>query len=153
MGGALYAVGGYDGHSYLSTVERLDPREGRWSPVGSMNGQRGGHACTVVGSHTLYALGGYFKAAVHSCEVYDSRTNTWRSIAPLADSRAYGAAGSAGSMDGSEVFVIGGLRSDMQTHAPLVEKYSPVKDTWEQVELPAHVNPRRSFLAACTMGI
>ncbi len=26
---ALYAVGGYDGETYLNTVERLDPREGR----------------------------------------------------------------------------------------------------------------------------
>lgn len=134
-------------------MERLDPREGRWAPVGSMNGQRGGHACTVAGTTQLYALGGYFKSAVQNCEVYDSRANTWRSIAPLADSRAYGGAAAAGVTDGSDVYVVGGLRSDMQTHAPLLERYSPVTDTWHQVELPAHVNPRRSFLATCTMGI
>ena len=33
MGGALYAVGGYDGEHYLRSVERLDPRHGKWKLV------------------------------------------------------------------------------------------------------------------------
>lgn len=28
-GGAIYAVGGYNGDKYLATAERYDPREGR----------------------------------------------------------------------------------------------------------------------------
>jgi hypothetical protein len=30
LGGALYAVGGYDGDAYLACAERLDPRTDRW---------------------------------------------------------------------------------------------------------------------------
>ena len=37
----------------------------------------------------------------------------------------------------------------MQTHAVLVERYSPPSNSWEHVELPLNANPRRSFLAAC----
>ena len=29
LGGALYAVGGFDGEGYLHSAERLDPREGK----------------------------------------------------------------------------------------------------------------------------
>ena len=32
VGGAIYACGGYDTNRYLDSVERLDPREGHWSP-------------------------------------------------------------------------------------------------------------------------
>lgn len=39
---AIYAVGGYNGDSYLTTLERLDPREGRRALRGSeCRGQRG----------------------------------------------------------------------------------------------------------------
>ena len=33
LGGAVYITGGFDGSTYTSTAERLDPREKRWSPV------------------------------------------------------------------------------------------------------------------------
>lgn len=34
LGGSLYCAGGYDNQVYLSTMERLDPREGkRWTEV------------------------------------------------------------------------------------------------------------------------
>lgn len=29
----IYAVGGFDGYFYLSSVERFDPREGKWTEV------------------------------------------------------------------------------------------------------------------------
>jgi N-acetylneuraminic acid mutarotase len=71
--------------------------------------------------------------------------NAWRQIADMSDARAYGSSASLGST----VFAVGGLQSDMQTHAILIECYNPVVDVWEHVELPPNANPRRSFLAAC----
>ena len=44
LSGCIYATGGYDSEQYLSTVERYDPREGRWSPVRFL----AGHSCSVV---------------------------------------------------------------------------------------------------------
>lgn len=36
LNGPLYAVGGHDGWSYLSTVERWDPQARTWSFVAPM---------------------------------------------------------------------------------------------------------------------
>ena len=33
LGGCIFATGGYDSEQYVATVERFDPREGRWYPV------------------------------------------------------------------------------------------------------------------------
>lgn len=30
---SIYAVGGFDGKTYLSSAERYDPRDGRWHKV------------------------------------------------------------------------------------------------------------------------
>ena len=66
----------------------------------------------------------------------------------MRDPRAYGAAATAGG----RVYAIGGLQPDMQTHAALAESYDPAADSWQYVAVPANANPRRSFLAACSMG-
>ena len=63
----------------------------------------------------------------------------------MSDARAYGSC----AVLGGTLFAVGGLQSDMQTHAVLLECYNPAADAWEHVELPANANPRRSFLAAC----
>lgn len=42
MDGILYSVGGYDGDAILNTVERYDPRTGRWTAVAPMGTQRSG---------------------------------------------------------------------------------------------------------------
>ncbi|PRW59406.1 kelch 1 [Chlorella sorokiniana] len=146
MDGAIYAVGGYDGSTYLDCAERLDPRTDRWEMLpGSMASKRGGHAVAAAGGQ-LYALGGFNSVqAIPHCEAYEPRMNAWRQIADMSDARAYGSSASLGST----VFAVGGLQSDMQTHAILIECYNPVVDVWEHVELPPNANPRRSFLAAC----
>ncbi|KAL4434243.1 hypothetical protein ABPG75_000684 [Micractinium tetrahymenae] len=144
--GAIYAVGGFDGTSYLACAERLDPRTDHWELLpGGMATKRGGHAVAAAGG-CLYALGGFDGAqAIPHCEVFEPRTSTWRPIADMCDARAYGSCASLGST----VFAVGGLQSDMQTHALLFEAYNPAADAWEHVELPPNANPRRSFLAAC----
>ncbi|PSC73864.1 galactose oxidase [Micractinium conductrix] len=146
LGGALYAVGGFDGSSYLQCAERLDPRTDRWEVLPcSMVSQRGGHAVSAAGD-TLYVIGGFDGVqAMPSCELFEPRTNTWRAIADMGDSRAYGSSATLGST----VFAVGGLQSDMQTHAVLIERYDAAADSWQHVELPSNANPRRSFLAAC----
>ncbi|KAI3438916.1 hypothetical protein D9Q98_001330 [Chlorella vulgaris] len=146
LGGALYAVGGYDGTSYLDCAERLDPRTDCWHKLpGSMASKRGGHALAAADG-LLYALGGFNSVqAIPSCEVFEPEMNRWRCIADMSDSRAYGSS----AVLGSTVFAVGGLQSDMQTHAILLECYNPTDDSWRHVELPANANPRRSFLAAC----
>lgn len=40
VNGLLYAIGGYDGQSRLSTVEVYNPETDTWTQVSSMNSQR-----------------------------------------------------------------------------------------------------------------
>lgn len=52
----IYAIGGYDGHTRLNTVERYDPKTNQWILVASMNRQRSdGDACSLNGK--IYAMG------------------------------------------------------------------------------------------------
>ena len=37
LGDRLFAVGGYDGQSYLSAVECYDPQTGEWTTVSTFN--------------------------------------------------------------------------------------------------------------------
>ncbi|KAM9205420.1 kelch-like protein 1 isoform 2-T2 [Mergus octosetaceus] len=47
LGDKLYAVGGYDGQTYLNTMEAYDPQTNEWMQMASLNIGRAG-ACVVV---------------------------------------------------------------------------------------------------------
>lgn len=42
LDGVLYCVGGYDGNRILNSIERLDPRTGRWTSLAPMSTRRSG---------------------------------------------------------------------------------------------------------------
>lgn len=47
VNGLLYAIGGYDGQSRLSTVEVYNPETDSWTRVSSMNSQRRSVRCSI----------------------------------------------------------------------------------------------------------
>lgn len=47
-GGKLYAIGGYDGVTNLSTVEVYDPEKNEWSFVAAMCAHEGGVGVGVI---------------------------------------------------------------------------------------------------------
>ena len=49
MNGALYALGGYDGHNRLNTTERYQPRNNQWSLAQPMIQQRSDASATSLG--------------------------------------------------------------------------------------------------------
>ena len=55
--GPLYAVGGHDGWSYLSSVERYDPETQAWTHVAAMSTPRSTLGVAVVGSRSVGRLG------------------------------------------------------------------------------------------------
>lgn len=98
VNGLLYAIGGYDGQSRLSTVEVYNPETDSWTRVSSMNSQRrlaqpslsspAGVAqlnnCgvflsamgTVVVDGHVYVCGGYDgKSSLNSVECYSPETD------------------------------------------------------------------------------
>ena len=53
LGGALYAVGGHDGWSYLSSVERYDPATQLWTHVAPMSAPRSTLGVAIVAGRSV----------------------------------------------------------------------------------------------------
>jgi len=56
LGGPLYAVGGHDGWSYLSSVERWDPHTKVWNYTAPMSTQRSTVGVAVLGDRSVCNL-------------------------------------------------------------------------------------------------
>jgi len=83
-GGALYAIGGYR----TDTVERFDPREGRWEYLESMEVRRDKVNVALFGDY-VYAFGGWIDGSrLTAMEQYDIRNNSWSYCEPLPHSKA-----------------------------------------------------------------
>ena len=52
----IYALGGFDSSNYQSSVERLDPRMGKWMSVPSMSSRRSSSGVAAVDGF-LYCIG------------------------------------------------------------------------------------------------
>jgi len=78
-----YAAGGYDGASFLDSVERFDPEAGRWTRAPSMNVTRSRVALAASGGR-LWAVGGYDGAKnLSTVESMDPREGRWTFVEPM----------------------------------------------------------------------
>lgn len=146
---AIYITGGFDATMYTASAERMDPREGKWSPIADMVSSRGSHACAVL-DDKLYAVGGWAALKpLREAEVYDARADRWRAIAPMNDTRAY----FAGVACQGALYAIGGLSPENgnPNYKVTLEKYDPVRDTWEVLAPPANGLSSRAFMSACVV--
>lgn len=74
----IYAIGGFDGTSYLSSVEKFDESLNRWTNVKPMNFAR----CTLAAIATpdcqsIYVLGGFDNGPLNVVERYSILNGTW----------------------------------------------------------------------------
>ncbi len=141
--GKLYAVGGHDGSSYLSSVERYDSKTNKWEAVASMGTQRGYLGVAVYGGH-LYAVGGYDGSSwLSSVERYDSKTNKWEAVASMGTQRGFlGVA-----VYGGHLYAVGGY--DGSSSLSSVERYDSKTNKWEAV---ASMGTQRGFLGVAVYG-
>lgn len=80
----MYACGGYDGSTFLQTVEMFDPVTAKWQFVAPMNAQRSRVALTA-NMGKLWAVGGYDGMSnLITVEVYDPTTNTWSYVTSMS---------------------------------------------------------------------
>ncbi|KAM0991620.1 hypothetical protein ACFX2J_009916 [Malus domestica] len=99
--GVLYATGGYDGNSYLNTVDRFDPRERSWTKIASLHSKRSCHSSVVpsekmgysaaaVVEDTIYVIGGMKddETIAETVEYYKEGQD-WREIATMTIGRRY----------------------------------------------------------------
>jgi hypothetical protein len=124
VNGKLYAIGGSNGSSAVSTVEKYDPFLDTWTYVSSMMNSRSDLAVAVVNSK-IYAIGGQYNTIVRDyVEEYDDATNLWvnKRMMPLA-CYGFGLA-----VCNSRIYAIGGATGGGVTQ--LVNVYDPATDSW-----------------------
>ncbi|CAO2586413.1 Kelch-like protein 28 [Lemmus lemmus] len=77
LAGELYALGGYDGQSYLQSVEKYIPKLRRWQPVAPMRSTRSCFAAAVLDG-MVYAIGGHSGSSyLNTVQKYDPISDTW----------------------------------------------------------------------------
>ncbi|CAD6996490.1 unnamed protein product [Ceratitis capitata] len=77
LNGKLYACGGYDGTSFLRSVEVYDPITDTWSLVTPMNCKRS-RVALAANMGKLWAIGGYDgETNLSTVEVYDPEADEW----------------------------------------------------------------------------
>ena len=84
----IYALGGYDGTTQLSSVERYDPALNEWTLVSSMLDHRS--ALSVASfENKLYVFGGYDgEKFQNTVEVYDCEQDQWEVAAAMSMGRS-----------------------------------------------------------------
>lgn len=127
LSGCIYALGGQVPTSKSASVssastasmERLDPREGKWQPLRDMFFKRHQH-CAVELDGMLYALGGLMT------ERYDPRNDTWELLENMQGGPRWslGAAAVHGS-----IYTVGGV-DHLQREMLGVERYQPATGLW-----------------------
>lgn len=85
----LYAVGGSDGFTRLSSVESFNPETNKWTYIKPLNTSRSGVGLGVIGE-TLYALGGYDgRSCLKTVERYDPQVDLWSCVASINVTRSF----------------------------------------------------------------
>jgi N-acetylneuraminic acid mutarotase len=84
----IYAIGGYDGQSFLSSVEVYDPVSDSWQKTASMITARAWPAVTVL-DNKLFVVGGRISPnlLLNNCEIYDPVMDTWEVSTPIPSAR------------------------------------------------------------------
>ena len=84
----IYAIGGFDGSSYMSSVERYEEGDKRWTQVARMNVSRCTHsAVSISESQEIYVFGGFDYVPLDSVERYNVISKEWEQIAKMPGPR------------------------------------------------------------------
>lgn len=122
----LYAIGGFDGHSRLASIECYHPENNAWSILPPMKTGRSGAGVAALNQY-IYVVGGFDgRFQVSSCERYDTEQQIWDSVASIQIARS---ALSLTVLDG-KLYAMGGF--DGHSFLNIVEVYDPSNDRWEE---------------------
>ncbi|MEL4106718.1 kelch repeat-containing protein [Oscillospiraceae bacterium WX1] len=120
----IYAIGGYNGSSALSSVEMYDPATNTWSTKASMSTARYEFKTAVINGK-IYVIGCRNSAGIFSSiEAYDPATNTWSTKASMPTARCRVQI----EIINGKIYVIGGMNSSNALST--TEVYDPVANTW-----------------------
>eukprot|EP00388_Colpodella_angusta_P019913 GDKJ01049743.1.p1 GENE.GDKJ01049743.1~~GDKJ01049743.1.p1 ORF type:complete len:239 (-),score=50.10 GDKJ01049743.1:141-857(-) len=118
LGGRLFACGGFDGSSILSSCESFDTRMKNWMEVPPLNTPRSASACTASkDGNFLFLLGGTKGERMRSVEIFDVRANKWfqEAVPGMIEVRSAASAALCGS--NGRLFALGGTDASQNVHA------------------------------------
>lgn len=111
-GSRVFAIGGFDGSSILSSVEAYDPRMKNWMELAPMTTPRSSASACATSDGQIFVLGGSSGSRLSTVEMLDQRTNKWVPVSDMHDSRS--AAGAACVMN--KIYAIGGTDNMQSIH-------------------------------------
>ncbi|KAG8177186.1 hypothetical protein JTE90_015794 [Oedothorax gibbosus] len=123
----VYAVGGWDGASRLSSVERYDPQHNTWQLVAPMKISLTSPAVAALHG-MLYVTGGAVLEdgdGIDMVQRYCPATNEWSELAHMLIARS----GSRACVVNNLIYVIGGWHASTENTSK-VEVYDPEGDVW-----------------------
>lgn len=122
----LFALGGFDGHIVLYSVEKFDPKIQVWTFGPRMVRPRSGLAAVVL-NDCIYAFGGYDGNIWQADgERFDPSTQTWSLLAPMAVPRSnFGLVCNDGL-----IYAIGGFMEKRGVPINDAEVYDPTYNLW-----------------------
>lgn len=156
IGSRTYAVGGYDGSSYLDLVEAFIPgpqdaapssvaAQGRWERCASLSSGRSTCGVAAVGS-VLYCVGGFSSPNYLSiAEAYDPAADRWWGVAPLSSPRRD--LGACALQSRQTLVVAGGY--DGTSYLNKVEALDPRTNGWRSL---APLRTPRQLIGLTSMG-
>ncbi len=135
--GRVLVVGGrgVDGTQDLDSVEIYEPKRNRWVAGPNLATGRSGHTATllldgrvlVTGGTTDEASGeGNRFVACSTAELFDPKTNQWKSAASMSQARNWH---TATLVNEGRVLVVGGAR-EQKSHLATTEMYDPTQNNW-----------------------
>jgi hypothetical protein len=130
LDGTVLLVGG----ERVGRAERYDPVTGTWTSAGEMSTDRSSHTATLLQGGEVIVAGGAYGSAdsfyLDSTELYDPRSGSWASAAPLNDVRKFH---TAVLLPDGRVLVTGGtqglaevVRGDAWVWTASAEVFGPV---------------------------
>ncbi|MBN3311543.1 KLH20 protein, partial [Atractosteus spatula] len=127
LDGFVFAVGGWEGHSRLDSVECYDPHTNTWYFVESMKMAVTSPAVVALDG-LLYVTGGAVLEdgdGMDLAQVYNPKLCSWTEVAPMQIARS----GSAACILKGKIYVIGGWHASTE-NTDKVECYDPKTNQW-----------------------
>jgi len=134
--GLIFTVGGYNGSTFLNSVEYFDPSD-QWIELPPMSECRSGAGVGYTSNGYIYVVGGSKDGdnGLSSVERYDFREGNWQTLAPMEHGRYF----CTTAVTENYLYVIGGYTS-FGTPIANVEVFDFRTELWQTtpIQLPLH---------------